>query len=242
MTKKIAVLLTNNDPSEFAKAFPNDGQKFAAKMRTLRPEWAYQVFTVWQGEFPSDLQDFTGYVITGSPASVNDPDDWIKKLKQFVLQVDAARLPLVGICFGHQAIAAALGGSVGRPDLNNNYGWGLGFATTHFTEPQPWMLPAQPAIKLLAAHCEQVLQRPPRARIIGSNAFCPNAAMLIDQHIFTTQYHPEMSVEFMDQLVHTLAVQLPAPVINQAIEQLAQNRQDDSTRFLQWIVNFFEKS
>jgi GMP synthase-like glutamine amidotransferase len=239
---KVAVLLTNNDQSLFAQAFPNDGEKVVAKLLALRPSWDYQVVPVTQGQFPANPGEFDGYVITGSPASVNDPDAWVQRLKSFIVQSDAARLPMVGLCFGHQAIAAALGGAVGRPDLSINDGWGLGFATTQFTACTDWMQPASIAVNLLAAHQEQVLQVPPRAVVIGSNAFCPVAAMTIDQHIFTTQYHPEMSVAFMDQLIEHLAKELSPQVIQGARNQLAAARADDSSLFMQWVVNFIEKT
>jgi GMP synthase-like glutamine amidotransferase len=239
---KIAVLLTNTDRSAFAAAFPNDGEKVIAKLRLIRPGWTYQVLRVVDGEFPKQPQDFDGYVITGSPASVNDSDPWVDNLKEFIRQADRVKVRMTGLCFGHQAIAAALGGKVGRPDTSRNFGWGLGFASTRFTQPTAWMQPPQAEVRLLASHGEQVLIPPAGAKVIGSNDFCPVAAMTIGEHLFTTEYHPEMSVEFMDQLVVYLAGELPTEVIDQAREQLVANRKDDSALFMKWVINFFERT
>ena len=125
----MAVLLTNNDTSAFAAHFPNDGQKVVQLLQPLRPDWSFDVVSVKDGVFPSGPEAFDGYVITGSPASVNDDSlPWLGELLDFIRAVDAARQPLVGLCFGHQAVARALGGQVAR----NAAGWGLGTAPTHW--------------------------------------------------------------------------------------------------------------
>jgi GMP synthase-like glutamine amidotransferase len=212
-TLKIAVLLTNTDTSGFSKRFPDDGQKVVAKLRGLRPQWHYEVFAVKDGLFPSSVHDFDAYVLTGSPASVNDDVAWIHRLMVFIQELDAAGLPTIGLCFGHQAIAKALGGKVGRPVTTDNAGWGLGFARTEFIETAAWMNPPQASICLLASHGEQVLELAPGTRVIGKNAFCPVASFAKDKHILTTEYHPEMSIQFMGELVEYLSKKLPDEVI-----------------------------
>jgi GMP synthase-like glutamine amidotransferase len=115
MNLRIAVLLTNDDTSAFAAHFPNDGQKVVQLLQPLRPNWTFEVLPVKDGVLPSDPQDFDGYVITGSPASVNDDRlPWVGPLLAFIRAVDVARQPLIGLCFGHQAVARALGGQVAR--------------------------------------------------------------------------------------------------------------------------------
>jgi GMP synthase-like glutamine amidotransferase len=77
-------------------------------------------------------------------------------LLDFIRAVDAARQPLIGLCFGHQAVARALGGQVER----NAAGWGLGTAPTHWQHTRPWMHTAQSTTTLMAAHNEQVTLMP----------------------------------------------------------------------------------
>jgi GMP synthase-like glutamine amidotransferase len=122
---KIGILLTNPDRSAFAQRYPNDGQKFAAKLALVRPHWDYQVVPVVDGEFPASVSSYDAYVLTGSPASVNDNEPWIARLEQFLQDAFAANLPMVGLCFGHQMLAKVLGGVVGRPSTRVNHGWGL---------------------------------------------------------------------------------------------------------------------
>jgi len=102
---RVAVLLTNDDTSPFAAHFPNDGQKVVQLLQPLRPDWVFEVMPVKDGVLPSGPQAFDGYVITGSPASVNDDHlPWVGPLLAFIRAVDAARQPLIGLCFGHQAV------------------------------------------------------------------------------------------------------------------------------------------
>jgi GMP synthase-like glutamine amidotransferase len=235
MTLRIAVLLTNNDTSAFASHFPNDGQKVVQLLQPLRPYWTYEVVSVKDGVLPSDPQDFDGYVITGSPASVNDDClPWVGPLLDFIRAVDAARQPLIGLCFGHQAVARALGGQVAR----NAAGWGLGTAPTHWPAARPWMQPAQSTTTLMAAHNEQVTRMPEGAACLGGSDFCPIGSMQIGQHIWTTQYHPEMPLVFMQALLGFLADKLDADTMARAHSSLQHAA--DVPLFGQWMAQFFE--
>lgn len=232
--RRIGILLTNDDRSAFAQAYPNDGEKFAANLKALRSQWQYTVLPVTQGVFPDSVEAYDGYLITGSPASVNAGHAWVAQLLDFIRALHAARRPTAGLCFGHQAIAKALGGVVG----DNPQGWGLGVACTGVQQFEAWMQPAQPQLHLFAAHNEQVLQPPPQARVLGGSAFCPVGTMAVGQHLFSSQYHPEMSRAFMADLLVYLDGKLPAPVISQARAQLQEPL--DADLMFGWIVQFFE--
>ena len=80
----IAVLVTNTDISAFATRHPSDGGKFRTLIHGLRPFWQVTSFDLPAGEFPADLAAFDGYIIGGSPASVNDDDIWIAQLLQAI--------------------------------------------------------------------------------------------------------------------------------------------------------------
>ncbi len=235
MKLHIAVLLTNDDTSAFAAHFPNDGQKVVQLLQPLRSNWAFEVLPVKDGVLPSAPDAFDGYVITGSPASVNDDRlPWVGPLLDFIRAVDAARQPLIGLCFGHQAVARALGGQVVR----NAAGWGLGTAPTHWQVARPWMQPAQSTTTLMAAHNEQVTRMPEGAECLGGSEFCPIGSMQFGQHIWTTQFHPEMPLVFMQALLGFLADKLEADTLARAHASLAQPA--DVPLFGQWMAQFFE--
>ncbi|MFN6407122.1 MAG: type 1 glutamine amidotransferase [Limnohabitans sp.] len=235
MNPRIAVLLTNDDTSAFAARFPNDGQKVVHLLQPLRRDWTFEVLPVKDGVLPASPEAFDGYVITGSPASVNDDSlPWVGPLLDFIRAVDAARQPLIGLCFGHQAVAKALGGEVAR----HSAGWGLGTAPTHWTTTPAWMQPSQATTTLMAAHNEQVTHMPEGAVCLGGSDFCPIGSMQIGQHIWTTQFHPEMPRVFMKALLGYLDDKLDADTMARAHASL--NNAADVPLFGQWMVQFFD--
>ncbi len=235
MTRRIAVFLTNDDTSAFAADFPNDGLKVVQLLQPLQPNWSFEIVSVKDGVLPASPEAYDGYVITGSPASVNDDSlTWVGPLLAFIRAVHDARQPLIGLCFGHQAVARALGGQVAR----NAAGWGLGTASTHWHVERPWMSPPQATTTLMAAHNEQIIRMPEGAVCLGGSEFCPIGSMQIGQHIWTTQFHPEMPLVFMQALLDYLADKLDADTMARAHASL--NNAADVPLFGQWMVQFFD--
>ena len=236
MSRRIGILLTSNDTSDFAKQHPDDGEKFRALLQPLRPDWIFDVIPVKDDVFPQGPEDYDGYIVTGSPASVNGPEPWIARLSQFIRELHARRINLFGACFGHQAIAVALGGEVTR----SSKGWGLGTADTHFDAFAPWMQPAHSKLTLYAAHEEQVTKLPVGAAVLGGDDFCPIGAYRIGDHVFATEYHPEMTPDFIAALVEHLDGKLDRATIASARKSAKLPAQGGD--FAEWIVNFLEYS
>jgi GMP synthase-like glutamine amidotransferase len=231
----IAVLATNTDDSAFAVRHPRDVEKFRALLQGVRPGWQVTAFDLPKGEFPEDMQRFDGFLIGGSPSSVHDEDAWIERLLAVIREAFAAGKPLAGACFGHQAIAKALGGTVGP----NPGPFVLGTAETEFISPAPWMEPVA-RFRLAAAHGEQVTELPPGAEVVGTTPGCPAACYRIGTTVFATQYHPEMTPEFLAALVKEFAPQFPDAVRAAARASLELGTQ--GPRFAEWIARFFETS
>lgn len=222
----IAILVTNTDESAFAQAHPRDGEKFASLLAPLRPDWRFSVFRVTDGLFPESLAGIDGIIITGSPASVHDADAWVGRLMALIRQSVTDGIPLFGACFGHQAIAVAMGGVVAR----NQGGWVLGLVETDMQGLGP--------LRMYAAHLEQVTDLPPGADVAGSAPGCRVAAMAIGARVLTTQYHPEMTHGFITALVEELDGTLPDDVI--AAARLSLTQHADTGRIAEHIVAFFE--
>lgn len=221
----VAILMANTDESEFSRRHPLDGEKFARLLKGLRPDWRFTVFSVKDGVFPARVEGFDGFLITGSPASVHDGAAWIDQLAVLIRQIVAAEKPLFGACFGHQAIAVALGGAVER----NPEGWVFGLVETGM-EGAP--------IRLYAAHNEQVTQLPTGGEALGGNADCPIGSFRIGPRVLTTQYHPEMTPGFIAALVEELARKLPPEVVSRA--QASLGREAETARITARMVAFFE--
>jgi len=188
-------------PDMFARLL--DGQGFT-----------FRTFRVVEGEFPSDVHDCDGWLITGSRHGVYEDHPWIPPLEQFIRDAFAARVPVVGICFGHQIVAQAMGGKVERYDG----GWAVGATEYDFSGEK---------LVLNAWHRDQVTRAPESARVIATNDFCANAALLYDDRAFTVQAHPEFRPEFVDGLMKTRGKGLvPDDVMAAAATRLADPIQD----------------
>jgi GMP synthase-like glutamine amidotransferase len=222
----IAILMTNTDESAFAQAHPGDGEKFAQLLGPLRPDWQFSVFSVKDGVFPAGLDGIDGVIITGSPASVHDADAWVGRLLGLIRQIVDTGLPLFGACFGHQAIALALGGEV----TLNPGGWVLGSVATEMEGLGP--------LRLYAAHLEQVTRLPVGARVIGTTPGCPVAAIAIGVRVMTTQYHPEMTPAFIAALTDELTGKLPDDVT--ALARPSLREEADTVRMAAHMVAFLE--
>lgn len=236
MTRRIAILNTNTDRSAFAARFPDDGHKVIAGLEPLRPDWQFDVWQASDGVFPPEPAAYQGWVLTGSVASVNAGEPWMLRLADTVRLLHQRRVPLAGLCFGHQMVAHALGGGVGP----SPGGWRIGTALTHYAVQLPFMQPEQASLNLYAAHEEQVLQPPPGARVLGGDAFAPHAALALGDHIFTSQYHPELSGEFMRALLDEYAGEWSPDLAAQARAQVEQPV--DAALFMRWLAQFLEQS
>ena len=231
---RIGILMANTDESAFADAHPKDGEKWRTLLAPLCPDCHFPVYVVKDGQFPEHVGGHDGFIITGSPASVNDLAPWLDRLVGLIREAVEAGVPLFGACFGHQAIALALGGAV----ENNPDGWVFGATSTEVTAPAPWM--AAGPIRQNAAHTEQVTRVPDGAEVVMGNADCPLGGFVIGNSVFTTQYHPEISDEFMAALIEEYAEKLPAAVVRSARASLAQPAENGL--FARWIMDFFRQA
>jgi len=232
----LAILMTNTDESAFAQAHPKDGEKFAALIHAVRPDWTCEVFAVKDGAFPDDFAAFDGVMITGSPASVHENEPWIGRLVGTIREIVANGIPLFGACFGHQAIALALGGKV----ETNPGGWVFGLTRADVVDPAPWMTPLGPELRQYGAHIEQVTEPPANARVLIGSAACPVGGFAIGDRVYTTQNHPEMAPDFIAALVEEYAQKLPAGIAENARASLSEKA--DYETFAETIACFFEQA
>ena len=178
--------------------------------------FTFRTYRVVEGQFPASVKECDGWLITGSRHGVYEDHDWIPPLEQFIRDAYAAHVPMVGICFGHQIIAQAMGGKVERYDG----GWAVGATDYDFQGEH---------ITLNAWHRDQVVKAPDSAKVIATNDFCTNAALLYDDRMLTVQAHPEFRPEFVDGLMQTRGKGLvPDAVMAAAAKRLSDPIQDQT--------------
>ena len=191
-----------------------------------------------RGEIAGSIHDCDGWLITGSRYGVYDELDWMGPLQDFIRELAEAGVPLVGICFGHQIIAQALGGQVVKSDK----GWGVGLHRYRVEQAHLWMDARPQHINMYAFHQDQVVECPPSARVLLSSEFCPYAGLSYDDSIISVQGHPEFESNYMIALLDMFGGSLiPAEVAALARDSM-RDGQADSFLLANWIVEFFLSS
>ena len=193
----------------------------------------FEFFDVRRGCYPARIEDCDGYLITGSRASAYDDEPWIAGLAGFVREAHGIGARTVGICFGHQLIAQALGGSVRR----SPGGWGVGVHAWTVVHQERWMDPALPEFRLLASHRDQVHTLPPGARLLAGSPFCPRAAFVVNDTMLGLQGHPEFTKDYAGFLMEKRRNQLGA-AFEPGMRSLDQDT--DADAIATWIVSFLE--
>ncbi|MBY5921170.1 glutamine amidotransferase-related protein [Ferrimonas balearica] len=211
------------------------GDMFEAGFNRVSPGTQCRIYDAQADSLPS-VDECDGWVISGSRHSAYEPLDWIERLGEWTRVAFAAQVPVAGICFGHQLLAQALGGEVRKAEQ----GWGMGPYDTEVVLQAPWMQGAEPTLRLLSSHQDQVMVLPPDAELLATSAFCPNYSFAIGDRVFTVQGHPEFLIGYNRALAEKRREQIGEAVYQQAIAGF--DHPVDSDRFLSWILNFIRQS
>ena len=192
----------------------------------------YRVYDVVQGEFPN-ASEVDGVLISGSRCGVYEDHEWIARLLEGIRTLYDARIPIVGICFGHQALAQALGGEVKKSEK----GYGLGWQSWRIVKRTEWMSPPLDELRLYCIFQDQVMRLPPDAERVATNDFCPNGMFTIPGRAVGMQPHPEFHRDLMRDLVDFKRDAFTDEVIEEKIDQLSQPV--DISTCAHWIARFF---
>ena len=229
---KLGILKTDAVRPEWVPEFGEYPDMFAALLEQADPSLEFVVYDVEKGQYPDDIEEVDAYLITGSKSSVYDDKPWIAGLMDFVQELDRRRKKLVGICFGHQLVAQALGGETAKSPK----GWGVGLHTHQFTTLPAWHDQGQPAFDILVSHQDQVLKNAQGARVLAGSNFCENAVCQIGDHILTFQGHPEFVSAYSREIMELRREMIGEQVYTSGMASLAT--EPESQRIARWIVNF----
>ena len=220
---KIGILTTGHRPDSLPQ-FSNYAGMFAELLEGQGLE--FENYDVVDGVFPSGVDAAEGWLITGSRHGAYEDHPWIPPLEGFIRDAYAARVPLVGICFGHQIIAQALGGTVEK----YSDGWAVGLREYDF---------GGETLALNAWHQDQVTELPEGAEVVASNAFTPYAGLVYGDRAFSVQPHPEFGHAFVQGLMDTRGAAVPAPLL--AAAQAKLGAPVDQPRLAEMIGTFFRE-
>lgn len=232
---KIGVLAAGITPDALLSEYPTYAEMFAQQISALEPSLTFEIFDVRLDEFPESTDSCDGWLITGSKSDAYGDDPWILKLCEFIREVDTKGQVLVGICFGHQVIARALGGRVAKFDG----GWGVGVHHYQVVEEIP-TLPAMEQVAFCAFHQDQVLEKPAKMTTFLTSDFCEHAGLIYKDQILTFQGHPEFSKAYENELINMYdGVTLTQDVADKARQTVEQDTIQNQ-QLMAWIGQFLK--
>lgn len=238
---KIGIIEADQLYSDLQDDYQSYGVMFARLFEQL-PNWSnqhycYQHYYILDGHWPSDHNPCDVYLITGSKSGVYDTAPWIPKLINWIQRQYQLNVPLLGICFGHQILAHALGGNASQCDR----GWGVGIRSISLNR-----LPSDTsvsetditAVSLIYSHQDQVDRLPADAQILLADEFCPYAAFEIPQRVLAFQGHPEFTSEYLQRLLPRRIKHIGAATLNAGLSSL--DKAADDLLVAQWMINFID--
>lgn len=176
---------------------------FQRLFRKADPSLTFEVWPVLHDRFPESVAEADVWLVTGSRHGVYENLPWMARLKEFLREAYAAERPILGVCFGHQILAEALGGQVVKSDR----GWGIGAHDYELTHKPGWLAGARDNLRFNAVHQDQVIQAPAEAQVLAGSEFCPNAILAYGgaeaPRAISIQAHPEFDDSYERALIET---------------------------------------
>ena len=196
-------------------------------------DFRFSIVPVIDDVFPQSEDDYDGYLVTGSAYGVYDDAPFIPRLMAFIRKIFGAGKPIVGICFGHQIVAHALGGHAAKFDD----GWGIGTMPIKMVGAVDWIPSDIDQIDLIHVHQDQVMTLPPDAVRLAQSDFCNNAAFAIGKQVFAIQGHPEFTPEYTNALIDIREDKIGKDRAAKA--RISLQKSHDGRRVGGWILDFF---
>jgi len=201
----------------------------ALKTRLYHVQWA--VVSAVKEELPN-AKAFDGYIITGGKYSVFDRFSWQNKFFKFLEKVIEEQIPLIGICYGHQAIAKVLGGEVVRSPK----GYGVGLMPVNVIKTTSWCNMNTNPLMLHAMHQDQVIELPSKAELFLSGDFCPISGFFVKNKVLAIQQHPDFNSSLNKSLMEKRRNIIGSTTVREGTQSLAGP--DHTQTSINWMVDF----
>ena len=220
---------------DIVQDYPSYDKMFSSLLNNKIRFWNVGVYNIYQNIFPENLTFYNAFIITGSAYGVYENHSWIQELFEVIKKIVHLKIPLLGICFGHQAIAQALGGHV----IKSSKGWGIGIKEITTTKYKS-ILGNFKKLNLIFFHQDQVIKLPKNAELIASNSFCIMSSFSIDNSVLTLQAHPEFSKDFSLKLLEARKSNIRHKTYLEAVNEL-ETLEHDGELIKPNIIDFLEQ-
>lgn len=231
---QIGIINCGDIPSKLKGITPDYSLLFIKIFSKIGADFTYKVYDAYKNQLPTQIESSDAYILTGSKYSAYDSFDWIESLLGFIRNVADRKIKIIGICFGHQVIAEALGGKV----IKHPDGWGLGIREFEIIEKKSWMAPELDRCRLIFSHQDQVVTLPKHAEIIATDPFCQIQAYTMNSHILGIQGHPEFTRSFTLNLLRLREDMMNKNCYKKAEESLSTKC--NSLEIVKWMANFLK--
>ncbi|HEV7277189.1 MAG TPA: gamma-glutamyl-gamma-aminobutyrate hydrolase family protein [Devosiaceae bacterium] len=234
---KLTIIQTGEVPEPLRPRFGPYPQMFHRMFEAADSGFAFETVPVHEGAPLPDPERLGGILITGSAAGVYEDLPWLEPLRGFIRRAYATQTPMLGVCFGHQVMADALGGEVRKSEK----GWGLGRHSYRITRRPDLLEGDAPELAIACSHQDQVVTRPPESDVFLASDFTPNAGLLYrNGAAISLQPHPEFTDDYALALAELRRGRVPGNVVDAAIASLA--RPSDSVETARYLAAFLSRA
>jgi GMP synthase-like glutamine amidotransferase len=233
VTLRLGIIECDHVDAAFSSIAGDYRDMFARLLATTPASLDLVPYSVCTGELPASAKECDAWLATGSRRSVYEPIEWIQRTTAFVADIAAGERPYVGVCFGHQLLAQALGGRVERADA-----WGAGVHEIDIAQREPWIDPPADRCRLAFMHQDQVVALPDGAVVIGSTDHCPIACFRVGT-MLGVQAHPEFDARYALALLDHRVERIGSSATATARASLLPPAPAmDAEVMARWFVNF----
>jgi GMP synthase-like glutamine amidotransferase len=214
---QITIIQTGDVPQALRGRFGPYRRMFERMFDGTGQGFTYNMVAASDGEPLPDPAKLEAIVITGSAAGVYDDLPWMEPLRNFIRDAYGKRTPMLGVCFGHQIMADALGGEVRKSEK----GWGLGRHLYRVHGRPAFMQESPELLAVACSHQDQVITPPPEAEVFLASEFTPNAGLVYrNGAALSLQPHPEFEDDYTIALAELRRGQAPDEVVETALTSM----------------------
>ncbi len=195
-SSKVIVIAVTGAPPEKALKIYGDFSQWISTQPDKKASANFCVIDTTQTSTFPESKDIAGVIITGSPAMVTACEPWSLRVETWITHLIDQDIPILGICYGHQLLAQALGGKVGFHPLGREIGT-VPIELTEHSRNDPLFSLTPTQFYANVTHAQSVVKLPPNSVLLGKNDYEPIQAFRYQDNVWGVQFHPEFTSDIM---------------------------------------------